>query len=178
MRCFLGCLLYLALIGIIFFLIGRILPKEKFSYEKFPFRSFSIEKDGRIYNSIGIRKWKNGFPDMSRILPVLIPSKKLPIAPSSEQIKLMIQETCIAEFIHSLLSLLGFGCVFIWKSLGGWIISGLYMIGNLPYIIIQRYNRPKLVKLLHSLRVKEGKTQTIGYHYGKAGKKWNRKMIF
>ena len=31
MNDFLGCLIYLALIGVIFFIVGRALPKEKIS---------------------------------------------------------------------------------------------------------------------------------------------------
>ena len=152
---FFGCLVYLAVISVIFFLVGRVLPKEKFSFEKFPFRSFAMEREGRIYLKIGIRKWKDGFPDMSKILPAMMPSKKLPKAVTSEQIELMIQETCIAEWIHGLLGVLGFGCVLFWKKAGGWLISILYLLGNLPYIAIQRYNRPKLVNLLQRKRVKK-----------------------
>ena len=69
----------------------------------------------------------------------------------------MIQETCIAEWIHELLILIGFGCVFLWKGIGGWIVSLLYALGNLPYIIIQRYNRPKFIGLLKRLQAKEAR---------------------
>ena len=32
----------------------------------FPFRAYELEDDGRVYNQIGIRKWMNNVPDMSR----------------------------------------------------------------------------------------------------------------
>lgn len=154
---FWACLIYLALISVGFFILGRVLPKEKFSFERYPFCALPIEDGGRIYQRIGVHKWKGRFPDMSRILPFLMPSKKLPRAVTADQIELMIQETCIAEWIHGLLSILGFGCVLIWKNIGGWIVSVLYLFGNLPYMIIQRYNRPKFIRLLRMMRKREGR---------------------
>lgn len=90
----------------------------------------------------------------------------------------MIQETCIAEWVHGLLIVLGFGCIWIWDGMGGWIISVLYALGNLPYILIQRYNRPRLVKLLRGMRKKEGSTEIKVYRYGEAENKWSKKMTF
>lgn len=157
MNGFLKCVLYLATIGFTFFLIGRVLPKRIFEYNALPFRLFRFEKNGRIYDALHIRKWKEGFPDMSVIFPAIIPSKRLPKVLSTAQIESMIQETCVAEWIHKLLCLFGFGCVFLWKGIGGWLVSLLYALGNLPYIIIQRYNRPKFVRLLKKLQAKEAR---------------------
>ena len=37
----------------------------------------------------------------------------------------------------------------IWPGAGGVLITVIYIVlGNLPFIIIQRYNRPRLQKLL------------------------------
>lgn len=157
MNKFLNCVLYLAATGFAFFLVGRIVPKSHFQADRFPFRSFRFEKEGRIYDAFHIKKWKEDFPDMSVILPALIPSKRLPKVITSEQIVSMIQETCIAEWIHDLLCLAGFGCVFLWRGLGGWLMSVLYAIGDLPYIFIQRYNRPKFIRLLKMLQAKEAR---------------------
>lgn len=148
---FIECLVYLALLSFSSFLLGRILPKSWFRYNLFPFKDFKFEKSGKIYLSTGVKKWKSKVPDMSIIMSFLIPSKKLPQTLTSESVKAMLTENCIAEWIHYLLAVLGFGCVFIWENIGGWIVSALYAIGNLPYIIIQRYNRPKIVKLLKSI---------------------------
>lgn len=48
---------------------------------------------------------------------------------------------------HFISILAGFICPIIWKSLGGVIISLVYMIINIPFIIIQRYNRPRLIEV-------------------------------
>lgn len=151
------CVIYLALIGAISFMAGRVLSEVRFSFEEFPFCSLPIESGGKIYQRIGVHRWKERFPDMSRIVPFLMPSKRLPKAVTAGQIERMIQETCIAELVHGLLGVSGFGCILIWKSIGGWILSVLYLFGNLPYIIIQRYNRPKLIGILYRMRKREGR---------------------
>ena len=151
----LKCLLYLAAIGFSLFLAGRMMPKEIFEHDALPFQFCRFEKRGRIYDALHIRKWKDSLPDMSILFPSLIPPKKLPKILTIAQIESMIQETCVAEWIHELLCSFGFVCIFLWKGFGGWLVSALYALGNIPYVIIQRYNRSKLVRLLKKLQAKE-----------------------
>lgn len=65
-----------------------------------------------------------------------------------ENLPLLIQETCIAEFIHTAEGIAGFYCVTIWPGIGGFVMGLLFMLGNLPFIFIQRYNRPKMLKVM------------------------------
>lgn len=155
MNGFFRCVFYLAAVGVLFFLIGRILPKRWFRHDRFPYRLLKPEKNGSVYRLLAVHRWKEKFPDMSVFLPGMIPSKKLPETMNAFQAERMVQETCIAEFIHSLLCITGLGCVIIWKGIGGISIAVLYVLANLPYCVIQRYNRPKLVKIWMTLRVKE-----------------------
>lgn len=152
---FVKCTIYLVIIGILFFFAGRIVPKKWFRYDRFPYRMLGFEKGGKIYQAIGIRKWKSTFPDMSVLLPKWMPSKKIQGTANAAHIELMVQETCIAECVHVLLAILGFGCVFIWRAAGGWVMALLYALGNLPYILIQRYNRPRLTCILHRLQERD-----------------------
>jgi len=148
------CFIYLAVIGIGVFFIGRLIPR-KFCYRRFPYQSFRFERDGAVYNRIRIRKWQNKLPDMSRLCPDLMPAKKLPKRLNSANIELMLQETCMAELTHFILCFLGLGCTFLWKGFGGKLLTALYFLGNLPFILIQRYNRPRLVRLLERQLLKE-----------------------
>lgn len=157
---FLECFLYLAVLGTASFFVGRFIPKDWFSYEKPPFRSLRFEREGKIYDKLGVRQWKALLPDMSALFPMLMPSKKLPKTITPAHLELMIQETCVAEWTHWLLCITGFGCVLVWKGLGGWLVSVLYVLGNLPFVIIQRHNRPKLVRMLHRLQAK-AQTQLV-----------------
>lgn len=143
---FLRCIIYLAILSFISFLFGRILPKSWFQENAFPFCSFAFEKSGRIYEKLYIKKWQNKVLDMSRIFPMLMPQKKMN-NDSQNSLSTMIRETCIAEFTHAMLCVFGFFCLFLWHGAGGIIVSLLYCIGNIPFIMIQRYNRPRLKRL-------------------------------
>jgi len=143
---FLRCIIYLTLLSFISFLVGRILPKSWFQENVFLYRAFPFENEGRIYEKLHIRKWQNKLLDMSRIFPMLMPAKKMN-AENRSDIFIMIRETRIAEFTHMILGISGFLCLFLWRGAGGMIVSLLYCIGNIPFIMIQRYNRPRLEKV-------------------------------
>lgn len=149
------CFIYLLTLSLGSFLVGRLLPKRIFHGDQIPFLPFGWEKEGRIYEKLRIRRWQNLVPDMSRILPQLIPSKQFSHNGFSA-LPRMIQETCVAEFIHLFLAIAGFYCVHLWQGAGGWVLALLYCIGNLPYVLIQRYNRPRLRRLLRHQEERKG----------------------
>jgi len=145
------CACYLAVTGILSFVAGRILPKAWFDPECFPYRSFAFEKDGKIYDKLKIRQWQNKVPDMSRIFRRIMPAKNLS-GDYAERLPLMLQETCIAELIHSLLCFSGLFCIALWPGTGGRVIALINIVFfNLPFVLIQRYNRPRLMKLYRRL---------------------------
>lgn len=143
---FLKCACYLAFTGALAFLAGRIVPKGWFRGDRFPYRCYPFEAEGRIYNKLKIHAWQNKVPDMSRILPCCIPPKNLS-GNYKERLPRMIQETCVAELTHALLCLTGLYCLRLWPGAGGAVIALLNVFVNLPFILIQRYNRPRLMKL-------------------------------
>ena len=147
------CMIYIAAIGIAGFLFGRALPKRWFRYDELPFRELPVEHGGNLYRKIGIHRWHKRLPDMSRLLPSTMPKKQLTAHISAAQAEIMVQETCIAEFIHALLSLCGMYLPSLWPGPGGLIFCLLYVaLGNLPFILVQRFNRPKLRMLLDKCR--------------------------
>lgn len=157
---FLRCVIYLATTGVIGFLAGRVFPKKWLRPERGLFRSFPFEKNGKIYEKLGIRRWQNRVPDMSRILPFMMPAKKLD-RDFGPRLPDMICETCIAELVHLVLCLSGLYCLKLWPGVGGVTITAVYILFlNLPFILIQRYNRPRLIHLQrrqsdHSQKKKE-----------------------
>ena len=152
----LGCLIYIAAVGLFSFIFGRLIPRELLDENSFPFRAFEFEKNGRIYDSICIKNWMNRLPDMSRILPRIMPTKKLD-GKMTEKLPIMIKETCMAELIHVLLIPSGFVCLFIWRGTGGAIVTALYEIFNFLFILIQRYTRPRLMGLYKKVLEKEAR---------------------
>ena len=147
------CLLYCGSLGILSFLLGRILPKCWFQADRFPYRSLPFEKGGKFYERFGIRKWQARVPDMSKLFPKLMPVKKV-TADFAASLPAMIRETCVAELIHGLLCVFALPCLLIWPGWGGRSFLSLYILGNLPFIMIQRYNRPRLQRLQNKMAQK------------------------
>lgn len=141
------CFWYLIEISIAAFFVGRLLPKKWFRADLFPYRAFQFEKNGRIYNKLNIRRWQNKVPDMSRMFLFMMPAKRISVD-CVEKIPRMIQETCVAEFIHGMNCIAGLYCLRLYPGIGGIVIALLYaVVFNIPYMLIQRYNRPRLLEL-------------------------------
>lgn len=155
---FLKCACYLAGLGILSFVLGRLVPKAWFDYTRFPYRVFAFERDGKVYDALGIARWQSRVPDMSKIFPKLMPPKRLSSRPDEQTLLIMIRETCAAEATHALLIAAGLGLLAIWPGVGGVLCYLVYAIfGNLVFLIIQRYNRPRLVRLYERTRAKRSK---------------------
>jgi len=147
---FIYCILYLILSGLTIFFLGRAIPRKWIKEDKFPFRLFKFEKNGLIYEKLRIKVWKTKLPDasviISKIVPNFMPTKRIE-KNNKEKVKILIKETCVAESNHFLSAISGLLCIKIWKGIGGWIISLIYFIWNIPFILIQRYNRPRLISV-------------------------------
>lgn len=140
------CFAYAAALGVLSFFLGRLLPKRWLHPDKFPFRTYAWED--RLWKALQIRKWQAKVPDMSRLFKKLMPEKKL-TQQTVQELPLMIEETCVAELTHGLLCIAGLALLAIWPGIGGIILTVIYIVfGNLPFLLIQRYNRPRLQKLL------------------------------
>lgn len=140
MRGFLYCLLYTLALGWSAFFLGRLIPADAFDEKSFPFKEFSFERG--LYRAIKVKKWQKYMPDMSRLFVKLMPEKR---ASFGADFALMIRETCVAEVVHAAQSLFGFVCLALWRGAGGIIVSVGYFFGNMAFVVIQRYNRPRLI---------------------------------
>lgn len=145
---------YVAVIGILSHYIGESLPRRLFGEYKFPFRTYKWERDGKIYNRLKIKKWKNRLPDMSRVMRDMLP-KKVTYDATSADIDALIKETCVAECVHYWLCLFAVGIYLIWKNYVGVILALVFVACNIPFMMIQRYNRPHLIKLRQKLLKRE-----------------------
>lgn len=150
----LHCLIYIVEIGLLSNVVALFFPRKWFREDRFPFRQWQWEKKGRIYIRLGIRKWKDRVPDMSKVLPFLY-RKKVNRQHTEDNLRRLIQETCVAELIHGLLMVAGIGVVHIWPGKWGWIFWICYCAANIPFIMIQRFNRPRLCATLSRLQVRQ-----------------------
>ena len=153
---FLRCVLYLLVLALLAHPLGQALPRRWFDGERFPYRCYKWEKQGKLYTRIGVDRWKTLVPDMSRILPDRVKKQVTPTAVTAAQAAVLVQETCVAEAVHTASSLLGLVCLGLWPGWGGvlvWLVW--FLLGNLPFILIQRYNRPRLIRLRALLQRRE-----------------------
>lgn len=110
---FLRCCVYYGILAVVSFFIGRLLPKSWFHGDKFPYRCARWE--AKLFRFLRVHEWQDKVPDMSKIVPKLIPAKKLG-TDFRAQLPRMIEETCVAEFTHFVLILLGFYALRLWPG--------------------------------------------------------------
>ncbi len=144
------CAIYVMLLGIASHFIGLALPRRWFRTDRFPFRSFAWEGEGKFYRKLKIHKWKDKLPDASRVVKYMY-RKAVDPNPNAENLNRLIQETCVAEVTHLALIVCSLGVVAIWPGIGGWICYLGCFAGNFPFVLIQRYNRPRLAGALERL---------------------------
>ena len=151
------CLLYLAALGLLCFPFGRLLARRSFDVDRFPFRAYPFERDGKFYDDVfRIRRWQSRVPDVSRWAPQIVPRKSLSAHLDAPQLRRMVNETCVAELTHLLLCLAAAALPFIWPGWGGWLTLAVdILLGNLPFLLIQRYQRPRLLHALHRVERRE-----------------------
>ena len=158
MREFMLCLCDIAVLGAVSFVLGRLFPKRWLHPDRFPFRTCAWEE--KLWKLLRIRKWQSKVPDMSRIFPKLMPAKAL-TQQTARDLPLMIQETCVAELTHGLLCIVGLSLLRLWPGTGGVILTAVYiLLGNLPFLLIQRYNRPRLQRLLAKQQRRAARKET------------------
>lgn len=142
MRGFLNCLIYTLAVGWGLFFLGRLIPRGAFDADKFPFKTHSFEN--KLYRFLRVKKWQKNLPDMSRLFSKIMIRKQVS---ADTDFSLMVHETCVAEAVHSLQCVLGFACLALWRGAGGIIVSAGYFLGNVTFVVVQRYNRPRLQSL-------------------------------
>ena len=72
-----------------------------------------------------------------------------------ENVTRLLQETCVAELIHWLLLVISPAVLLFAHGPMAVLVAALYGLSNFPFIMIQRYNRPRLRTLLKRCKRKE-----------------------
>lgn len=132
---------------------GQAIPAERFHYDKKPFTPYVWEDNGAFYQKkIRISRWKDLSFSLSDAFPRMM-QKHVGEDMTEEHLERFVRETCRAEVVHCCLLVVGNLLMILWLS--SWYKMGgcvLYSISNLASVLIQRYNRPRLVKLLARVR--------------------------
>ena len=128
------------------------MPRQFFDRERWLFRTRAIEAEGRIYRRLlRIHRWKDLLPEAGATFAGGFTKRSLPSGLSAndtgEYIQRFIAETRRAELTHWLPILLS-ATFFIWNppEIAGWM-PVYAAVTNLPFICVQRSNRPRLQRL-------------------------------
>ena len=119
--------------------MGNQADYKKAWYQLRPFES-------RVYRFLKVKKWKNGMPTYD-------PSSFDPKLHSWEEI---VQAMCQAEIVHEIIVVMSFLpllAAILFGEFGVFLITSLLAaMYDLSFVIMQRFNRPRILKLLEKER--------------------------
>lgn len=120
------------------------LPLAYFLKDTVWFRLFVWEKSGKLWQQLfRVKSWKGRLIDGTAILKKGYGKKKLHGTRASDLI-VFAAETKRAELTHWL-SMVPAPLFFLWNPLWvGWVMILYAVMFNLPFIIVQRYNRGRI----------------------------------
>ncbi len=123
-------------------------PVRRFDHDTWLTRARSFEDDGNFYQRrLKIRQWKDRLPEQGDLFPDGF-SKRHIINRSTEHLERFMAETRRAETVHWLN--LSAGPLFlIWcRPLLGAFMILFGICAHLPFVMVQRYNRERLSRVL------------------------------
>mgnify|MGYP001298840671 CR=1 FL=1 len=123
------------------------MPDPWFKADRFPFRATRWEADGRLFAFLHVQRWKRWLPDGAAVVSGGYRKKNLTDF-SAENLERFVVESCRGELTH-LLAIFPFWVFgFIGPPILLWIMLAYALAVNAPCIIAQRYNRPRIQRLL------------------------------
>ena len=128
------------------------IPLARFDPQKSLYLTHKWEQGGEIYQKIfHVKSWKKFIPSGAAVYPNTFKLKTLPTY-KFEYLQTWLKESCRAEFCHLVMILPGF-LFFLWNSVEvGWWMVAYAVANNLVPIVMQRYNRPRVRKMLAQLQ--------------------------
>jgi len=145
--------IFVLTVGFLSNVVGARLPRG-FEFRKGFFACHDWEDSGKLYDRrFKVSRWKDDSFDASKVFSNTA-SKSTGFARDPKVFAAAIQETCVAELIHWALVIAGFALLFVIRSTWRWLFWALYTLSNLADIVIQRFNRPRLVKIHRALSEK------------------------
>jgi glycosyl-4,4'-diaponeurosporenoate acyltransferase len=142
-------------------LICLYLPDRFLTPERFLFRSHRFERNGRIYDQLfRVSRWKHLLPDGGTVWKKRGFQKKKLSDLSEETLKRFLIESSRGELSHWIAISPFWVFWFFTPAYVPWIMLVYAILINMPCILAQRYNRPRVQHLL------ERKRATVKVHTG------------
>ena len=135
-----GVALYHFVMRLVVGTVVNLIMKNKANHNSVWFREKRFEK--KLYNLLRVRKWKKYIPTYS---PDTFDTNK-------KTVKEIVGATCQSEIVHEIIMVLSLLPIAVIPFLGGaaaiFITSFLSMLIDFVFVILQRYNRPKLLRVM------------------------------
>ncbi len=142
-------------------LICLRLPDRFYSPGSFLFRTHRFERDGRIWDTVfAVSRWKHLLPDGSAVLKKNTFRKKNLSSFSDEYLTRFLTESARGELTHWL-AVFPFWVFGFFAPPGvPWMMLGYALLANIPCIIAQRYNRPRIMRILDMRKARRSAENT------------------
>lgn len=123
-------------------------PVTSFDHDSWLTRLLAFERDGRVYERrLRILRWKDQLPEAGGLFAGGF-SKRTALSRSTGYLERFVVETRRAEVTHWALLAAG-PFFFLWNPWYAGVLMLVYAVAaNVPFIIIQRYNRARLLRIL------------------------------
>lgn len=125
-----------------------LIPGQRLDPRGSFFHAARWEKEGQLYEQLfHVRTWKQRIPNGANLFNKNLSLENLP-ARDPASLQRWLKESIRAEVCHWLLILPGF-LFFLWNPQPvGWIMVLFAFLFNLGPIILQRFNRPRMRRLI------------------------------
>jgi len=125
------------------------MPVSRLDPNGWLFRTRRWEKGGDLYMRLfRVRKWKSRLPSGGIVFKNGFSMKQV-ASRQEDYLERWLRETCRAELMHWI-ALAVSGLFFLWNPpLLGSLMVIYAVIANLPCLVTQRYNRPRILRILH-----------------------------
>lgn len=107
------------------------------------------EHGGKTYQNVfKVKYWKSHLPELHDFVQSIFCKKHIPQF-NGDYLQKFLAESCRSEFTHWAIisSTLLF---FLWYENANYIFYFSILL-NIPYIIVQRYNRPRIVRMINTM---------------------------
>ncbi len=126
--------------------LAHRLPAERFTGDGWLLRARRVERGGRAYERLRIRRWKDRLPEAGALFAGGISKRQLPGGRTG--LERFAVETRRAELAHWW-AMAGAPLFVLWnRPLPAALLLAYGVAVNLPFIAIQRYNRLRVSRVL------------------------------
>jgi glycosyl-4,4'-diaponeurosporenoate acyltransferase len=127
------------------------MPDRLFRPTRFPYHPFRWESGGRIYRRyLKVERWKQFLPDGGALFRKGVRKRHLDCR-DPEELERFLIESCRGELTHWL-AMMPVGVFALFTPVGVFLLMILYaLVINMPCIIAQRYNRPRIASHLDTI---------------------------